>query len=124
MRCWLYHESFRSGQDNQEPIYDYSRVKIGADIGDPGTVTMEDIEGGGGGGSRKKPRFYGRLQRHIDTATAIAGDVPQWITAFLDRIEHMFNDMVFNFTLNSYLDGQSVYKAQKKYIGKEVGLFI
>jgi hypothetical protein len=77
-------------QDNQEPIYDYSRVKIGADIGDPGTVSMEEIEGGGGGhgyGGKKKPRFYGRLQRHIDTATAIAGDVPQWITAFLEEIE-------------------------------------
>lgn len=85
---------------------------------------MEDIEGDGHNYGKKKPRFYGRLQRHIDTATAIAGDVPQWITAFLDRIDRMFNDMVFNFTLNSYLDGQSVYKAQKKYIGREVGLFL
>jgi hypothetical protein len=24
---------FRSGQDNQEPIYDNSRIKIGADVG-------------------------------------------------------------------------------------------
>lgn len=64
------------------------------------------------------------MQRHIDTAIAIAADVPQWITAFLDRIEHMFNDMVFNFTLNNYPDGQSVYKAQKKYTGSEVGLFL
>jgi hypothetical protein len=63
------------------------------------------------------------LQRHIDSAIATAGDVPSWITAFLDRIERMFNDVVFNFTLNSFLDGQSVYKAQKKYIGKDVGLF-
>ena len=43
--------------------------------------------------------FYGQLQRHIDTAMATAGDVPQRITAFLDRIERMFNDVVFNFTL-------------------------
>jgi len=31
---------------------------------------------------------------------AIAGgDEPPWIIAFLDRIEQMFNDAVFNFTL-------------------------
>jgi hypothetical protein len=47
----------------------------------------------------KRPMFYGQLQRHIDTAMATAGDVPQRITAFLDRIERMFNDVVFNFTL-------------------------
>jgi hypothetical protein len=58
----------------------------------------------------ERPRFSSRLQRHIDTASATTGDVPQWITAFLDRIERMFN-VVFNFTLNSFLDRQSVYKA-------------
>jgi hypothetical protein len=26
---------FRSGQDNQEPIYDFSGVKMGADFGSP-----------------------------------------------------------------------------------------
>jgi hypothetical protein len=57
---------------------------------------MEAIQGGHTNG-KKKPRFYSRLQRHIDTAMATAGDVQQWITAFLDRIERMFNDVVFNF---------------------------
>jgi len=36
----------------------------------------------------------------------------------------MFNDMVFNFTLNSYLGGGSIYKSQKKYIGMDVGLYL
>jgi hypothetical protein len=70
---------------------------------------------------RKYPWFIGRLQRHIDTA--IAGDIPSWIDVFLTRIERMFSDVVINFTLNSYLDGQSVYKAQKKYMAKQVSLF-
>ena len=62
----------RSGQDNQEPIYDNSRVKIGADVGDPGTVSMQDIEEGHSYG-KKKPRLQSRIQRHLDTALAITG---------------------------------------------------
>jgi hypothetical protein len=45
---------FRSGQDNQEPIYDNSHVKIGADVGDPGTVSMQDTEEGHSYGKKKQ----------------------------------------------------------------------
>ncbi|MGH9983653.1 MAG: hypothetical protein ACRD8W_06815, partial [Nitrososphaeraceae archaeon] len=31
---------FRSGQDNQEPIYDNSGIKIGADFGSPGDTVI------------------------------------------------------------------------------------
>lgn len=32
--------------------------------------------------------------------------------------------LVFNFTLNSYLDGGLIYKSPKKYIGMDVGLYL
>jgi uncharacterized phage infection (PIP) family protein YhgE len=113
---------FRSGQDNQEPIYDNSRVKIGADVGDPGTVSMQDIEEGGGGG-KKKPRLQSRLQRHLDTALAIAGGTGELYTAIVSAITKAFGDIMLNFNLNTNLDGNSIYKSQKKYMLKQVSVF-
>ena len=39
--------------------------------------------------------------KDILIATAIAGDVPYWIDAFLTRIERMFGDMALNLMINT-----------------------
>jgi hypothetical protein len=83
---------------------------------------MQDIEEGHSYG-KKKPRLQSRIQRHIDTATAIAGDIPYWIDAFLTRIERMFGDMALNLMINTNLDGSSIYSSQKKYLLKQVSVF-
>lgn len=78
---------FRSGQDNQEPIFDNSGIKIGADFGSPGdTVTMQDVEEGK---KHKGSRRTSRLQRHISTALAFAGDRPAWVDAFLQEFRQV-----------------------------------
>jgi hypothetical protein len=74
---------FRSCQDNQEPIYNNSGIKIGADFGSPGdTVTMQEVEEGAKPKSRRRTS---RLQRHVSTAIALAGDRPEWVNAFLQE---------------------------------------
>lgn len=98
-------------------------VKIGADIGDPRTVTMEDIESGVGYGE-KKPEFTSGLQRHMDTALAIAGDNPPWISAFLSEMKKMFDDLAIHLDIITSLDGSAIYKSQKKFVGSEVSLML
>jgi len=81
---------------------------------------MQDVEEG------KKPkgsRRTSRLQRHLNTALALAGDRPEWVSAFLQEFRDLFGDLVLNLAINAGLDGNLIYKSQKKYIGKEVGLF-
>jgi hypothetical protein len=112
---------FRSCQDNQEPIYDNSGIKIGADFGSPGdTVTMQDVEEG------KKPkgrRRTSRLHRHISTAIALAGDRPEWVNAFLHEFRQLFGDMILNLTVNSMLDGTTIHKSQQRFMLKKVSVF-
>jgi hypothetical protein len=105
----------------QEPLYDNSGIKIGADFGSPGdTVSMQDIEEG----KKPKGRRSSRLQRHISTALAFAGDRPESVSAFLQEFRQLFGDMVLNLAINANLDGNSIYKSQKKYMLKKVGVFV
>lgn len=83
---------FRSGQDNQEPIYDSSRVKIGADVGDPGTITMQELEEGGGYG-KKKSKYISRLQRHLDARVGIGGQYSELASAIISAIQKGFATM-------------------------------
>jgi hypothetical protein len=39
------------------------------------------------------------------------------------KIEQMFGDLAINLALNVGLDGSNIYKSQKKYLAKQVGLF-
>jgi hypothetical protein len=64
--------------------------KIGAKVGNPGTVTIEDIESAE---RIKKSLLIDRLQRHTDTAIAIAEDVPYWIDVFLAEVKQMLGDL-------------------------------
>lgn len=117
---------FRSGQDNQEPIYDNSRLKMGADIYGPGdAVTLEDIEGGGGKKPRKgSSRIRDILQRHLNARVGVGGEYGELANAIISAIMKGFENLGITFPVNVDLDGQSIYKSQKKYIGKEVGLFV
>lgn len=120
---------FRSGQDNQEPIYDNSRVKMGADVGDPGTVSLEDIEGGGGKpGYGKKPRGFSRirdiLQRHLNARVGVGGEYAELTNAIISAIMRGFENLGITFPVNVDLDGKSIYSSQKKYLGKEVSLYV
>jgi hypothetical protein len=88
----------------------YTGIKIGADFGSPGdTVTMDDVTEGkapkGKGGRRTS-----RLQRHLNTALALAGDRPEGVSAFLQEFRELFGDMVLNLTVNSMLDGNAIHK--------------
>lgn len=78
---------------------------------------MQDLE------EVKKPkgRRTSRLQRRIDTALAIAGDHPAWISAFLSTAAE--NDLAIHLDIITNLDGNSIYKSQKKYMLKKVGVF-
>lgn len=114
---------FRSGQDNMEPIYDNSGVKIGASRGSPldpfssDTTSQEEHEYG------KSPRVKSRIQRHLNTALAIAGDRPEWVDAFLSAFEKMFGDLMINLTVNNMLDGYAINQSQKKYQVKKVSVY-
>lgn len=71
---------FRSGQDIQEPIYDNSRVKIGADVADMSDlVSMEDIETGGGGKKRRGISLEDRLRRHLNARLAEVGNMQNYL---------------------------------------------
>jgi hypothetical protein len=119
--------SFRSGQDNQEPIYDNLRFKMGADVYGPGDIiTLEDIEGGGGGKKPRKGSSRNRdiLQRHWNARVGVGGEYGELANAIISAIMKGFENLGITFPVNVDLDGQSIYKSQKKYIGKEVGLFV
>jgi hypothetical protein len=70
---------------------------------------MQDAEVGGGGAGGKGRR-RSRLQRHLNTALALAGDRPEWVNAFLQEFRDLFGDMVLNLTVNSMLDGNARHK--------------
>lgn len=83
---------------------------------------MQDIEEGHSYG-KKKPRLQSRIQRHIDSATAIAGGIPYWIDAFLAKMERMFGDMVLNLTLNNMMDGKVFSEQMGKYQLKKLSVW-
>jgi hypothetical protein len=83
---------------------------------------MDDVTEGKapkGKGSRRTSR----LQRHLNTALALAGDRPEWVNAFLQEFRDLFGDLVLNLAINADLHGNSIYKSQKKYMLKQVGIF-
>jgi hypothetical protein len=83
---------------------------------------MQDIEEGHSYG-KKKPRLQSRLQRHLDAALAITGGTGELYTAIVSAITKAFGDIMLNFTLNTNLDGNSIYKSQKKYMLKNVSVY-
>jgi hypothetical protein len=117
---------FRSGQDNQEAIYDNSPIKMGADVYGPSdTVSMEDIEGGHKYGPKKgRSRLRDILQRHPNARIRVGGEYGELANAIISAIMKGFENLGMTFPVNVDLDGQSIYKSQKKYIDKEVGLFV
>jgi len=62
---------------------------------------MQDIEEGHSYG-KKKPTLQSRLQRHLDTAIAIAGGTGGLYNAIVSAIANAFGDIMLNFTLNSF----------------------
>lgn len=72
---------------------------------------MQDAEEGGGGAGGKGRR-RSRLQRHLNTALALAGDRPELVNTFLQEFRDLFGDMVLNLTVNSMLDGNAIHKNQ------------
>jgi hypothetical protein len=79
---------------------------------------MQEVEEG------KKPkgsRTTCILHRHLNTALALAGDRPEWVNAFLQEFRDLFGDLVL--AINEDLDGNSIYRSQKKYMLKQVGIF-
>ncbi|MGH9982359.1 MAG: hypothetical protein ACRD8W_00195 [Nitrososphaeraceae archaeon] len=56
-------------------------------------------------------------------ALAFVGDRPEWVSAFLQEFRQLFGNMVLNLAINAILDGNSIYKSQKKYMLKKVGVF-
>jgi hypothetical protein len=112
---------FRSGQDNMEPIYDNSAAKLGADkmgpIGESTETTSKDEHEYG-----KKPRFINRVQTHLNTALAIAGNYAELKEAIVNAITSVFGDIMLNLTVNSMLDGNAIHSNQKKYAVKQVSL--
>jgi hypothetical protein len=90
----------RSGQDNQEPIYDYSRVKTGTEVnGDVGTVTMEDIEGGGRKKRRKGSRIIDILQRHLSARIGVGGEYAELTNAIISAIMQGFENLGITLTM-------------------------
>lgn len=83
---------------------------------------MQDVEEGAGG-SGGKGRRRRRLQRHLNTALALAGDRPAWVDAFLQEFRELFSDMVLNLTVNSILDGNAIHKNQQRFLLKKVVVF-
>lgn len=114
---------FISGQDNMEPIYDNSGLKIGADFDTPmdNTTSMEDHEYG------KKPRgrsVRDRLQRHVNTAVAIAGDNSNLADSIVKAITKAFGDIMLNFSVYSMLDREVIHRNQAKGMLKKVSVMI
>jgi hypothetical protein len=117
---------FGSGQDNQEPIYDASRVKIGADVLDTTTgITMEDIETGGGGSGKRRRGISAaeRLQRHLNARLRFGGEYAELASVIINAIRSGFENLGITFPINVDLDGGTIWRSQKKYVGREVGLF-
>jgi hypothetical protein len=110
---------FRSGQDNQEPIFDNSGIKIGADFGSPegGPTTMEEVQEG------KKSKFRRRRERGGATAIAIAGEAGAFASAVVGALERLFGDLMINLTLNNMIDGNMVNRSMNKYQLKKVSVF-
>jgi hypothetical protein len=83
---------------------------------------MQDVEEGAGG-SGGKGRRRRRLQRHLDTGPAVAGDRPEWVSAFLQEFKDLFGDLVLNLAINADLDGkfdiresEEVYAKAGRYV--------
>jgi hypothetical protein len=115
---------FRLGQDNMEPIYDNSGVKIGASIGTPldpfsSDTTSQDVHEYGS----TKPRMKSRILRHLDTAIAIAGDNQNLVDAIVNAITKAFGDIMLNLSVNNMLDGYAINQSQKKYQVKKVSVY-
>jgi len=113
---------FRSGQDNMEPIYDNSAAKLGADRMGPGgstTTASQDEEEYG-----RKPRFTSRIQRHLNTALAVAGDNSYLKDAIVDAITRAFGDIMLNLSVYSMLDGDIIHRNQKRGMLKQVSLMV
>jgi hypothetical protein len=104
---------FRSGQDNQETIYDNPSIKIGGL-----RKSRQYCHYAQGKASRRS-----RLQRHLNTVLALAGDRPEWVNVFLQEFRGLFGDLVLNLAINADLDGNSIYESQKMYMLKQVGIF-
>jgi hypothetical protein len=71
----------------------------------------------------KGSRRTSRLQRHVSTALALAGDRPEWVNAFLQEFRQLFGDMILNLTVNSMLDDNAIHKSQQRFMLKKVGVF-
>lgn len=114
-------DPFRSGQDNMEPIYDNSGIKIGADFGTPieQTTSMQDVEEG----PKVKRSIRDRVRLHYETRIAAAEAYGDLASVIKNAITDAFGDIMLNLTLNNMIDGYAVNQSQKKYQIKNVSLF-
>lgn len=83
------------------------------------TASKEEDEYGS-----RKPRFINRVQRHLSSALALAGDHAELKEAIVRAITEAFGDITLNLTVNSNLDGIAIHSNQKKYQVKQVSLMV
>jgi hypothetical protein len=50
---------------------------------------MDDVTEGKAPKGKGSSRRTSRLQRHLNTALALAGDRPEWVNAFLLRVQRL-----------------------------------
>lgn len=70
----------------------------------------------------KVKRRTSRIQRHLDTALAIAGGYDDLKAAIVNAITSAFEDIMLSLTVNSMLDGETIHRNQKKGMIKNVSL--